>query len=84
MKKFKIALVLLLLTTFSYAQTPFNLRGVKSYYTVVEINTDRIDAKYKNILLNKRDLKRALFPVCGRRLHSRGLDQGQYCRRSLA
>lgn len=52
MKKFKITLILLLLVTFSYAQTPFDLGGVKSYYPVVEINTQRIDTKYKNILLN--------------------------------
>lgn len=52
MKRFKITFTLLFLATFSQAQTPFDLAAVKSYYPVVEINTDRIDAKYKNILLN--------------------------------
>lgn len=52
MKIFKAVLLLLLLTPFGHAQTPFDLSGIKSYYPVVEINTDRIDAKYKTILLD--------------------------------
>jgi hypothetical protein len=52
MKTFKLIVFLSLFASFLHAQTPFDLGGVKSYYPVVEINTDRIDAKYKNILLN--------------------------------
>lgn len=52
MKKFKIAVLIMLLAATLSANTPFDLSGVKSYYPVVEINSERIDAKYKNILLS--------------------------------
>jgi len=52
MKRFKAALLALFICVYGYAQTPFDLTGVKSYYPVVEINSDRIDAKYKHILLD--------------------------------
>ena len=41
-----------LFASFIYAQTPFVLTGVKSYYPVVELNSDKIDTKYKEILLD--------------------------------
>lgn len=50
MKKLLFALVFF--TTFTYAQTPFDLGGIKSYFPVVELNTDRIDIKYKAQLLD--------------------------------
>lgn len=50
MKKLLFALVFF--TTFIYAQTPFDLGGIKSYFPVVELNTDRIDIKYKAQLLD--------------------------------
>ncbi len=52
MKKLKFILSSLLLASFLQAQTPFVLTGVDSYYPVVEINTDKIDMKYKQILLD--------------------------------
>lgn len=52
MKFIKITLFLSLFTSFVYAQTPFILSGVKSYYPVVEINSDKIDPKYKELLVD--------------------------------
>ncbi|MDQ1245142.1 MAG: hypothetical protein QG565_1483 [Campylobacterota bacterium] len=52
MKTVKIFLLLSVLAASVYAQTPFVLSGIKSYYPVVEINTDKIDTKYKQIILN--------------------------------
>ena len=43
---------LLLISSLLHADTPFDLSGIKSYYPVVRINSDKIDAKYKQILLN--------------------------------
>lgn len=52
MKLFK-AFFLFFFFVFSLeAQTPFVLTGVQSYYPVVELNTDKIDAKYKELLLD--------------------------------
>jgi hypothetical protein len=48
----KTVLFLLFFAASVYAQTPFVLSGVKSYYPVVEINTDKIDTKYKQIILD--------------------------------
>ncbi|MFA5234266.1 MAG: hypothetical protein WC390_07700 [Sulfurimonas sp.] len=52
MRTVKIFLFLSIFTASIYAQTPFVLSGVKSYYPVVEINTDKIDTKYKQIILD--------------------------------
>lgn len=71
MKTVKIFLLLSILTASIYAQTPFVLSGVKSYYPVVEINTDKIDTKYKQIILDmmvgenaiRLDTKEEIFVV---------------------
>lgn len=52
MKLLKSLIAFVMVTQFAYAQTPFDLGGVKSYYPVVELNTDRIDVKYKTQLLD--------------------------------
>lgn len=52
MKFIKTSIFLSLFALFANAQTPFELSGVKSYYPVVELNSDRIDKKYKQILLD--------------------------------
>jgi len=44
--------ICLLLAYTAHAQTPFVLTGVKSYYPVVELNTDKIDASYKKRILD--------------------------------
>ncbi|ABB43448.1 hypothetical protein Suden_0167 [Sulfurimonas denitrificans DSM 1251] len=54
MSKFKTIFVTLFFLFFAShvgAQTPFTLSGVKSYYPVVELNTDKIDIKYKEKIL---------------------------------
>lgn len=51
MKTIKLAILLSIFTSFLYAQTPFMLTGIKSYYPVVEINSNKIDKKYKKIIL---------------------------------
>jgi hypothetical protein len=62
MRIFQSLLILFLLKSFLYAQTPFVLSGVRSYYPVVEITSDKIDPKYKQIILDmvikrSKDLK---------------------------
>lgn len=52
MRLIKIFLFLSLFAAFANAQTPFELSGVKSYYPVVELNSDKIDKKYKQLLLD--------------------------------
>lgn len=52
MKSTKILIFLSLFAIFANAQTPFELSGVKSYYPVVELNSDKIDKKYKQIILD--------------------------------
>lgn len=52
MKIFKTILFLSLFSSSIWAQTPFVLTGVKSYYPVVELNTDKIDASYKKRILD--------------------------------
>lgn len=52
MRTVKIFLFLSIFAASIYAQTPFILSGVKSYYPVVEINSDKIDTKYKQIILD--------------------------------
>lgn len=46
-----VALFFLCFISHVQAQTPFTLSGVKSYYPVVEFNTDKIDTKYKEQIL---------------------------------
>jgi len=41
---------LILIMSSLQAQSPYILTGVKYYYPVVEINTDKIDVKYKSII----------------------------------
>lgn len=48
----KKIIVLLFLSLSLHAQSFFILSGVKSYYPVVEINSDKIDLKYKGLLLD--------------------------------
>lgn len=45
-------IILLFLALSLHAQSFFILSGVKSYYPVVEINSDKIDPKYKELLLD--------------------------------
>jgi hypothetical protein len=52
MKLFKNIIAFAMLAQLAYAQTPFDLGGIKSYYPVVEISTNRVDTKYKDILLD--------------------------------
>ncbi len=52
MSLLKNIILLLLLVQFTYAQTPFVLTGIKSYYPVVELNTDKIDVKQKQKILD--------------------------------
>ena len=52
MKIFKTVLFLSLFASSIWAQTPFVLTGVKSYYPVVELNTDKIDVKQKQKILD--------------------------------
>lgn len=52
MRTVKIFLLLSIFAASIYAQTPFVLSGVRSYYPVVEINSDKIDIKYKQIILD--------------------------------
>ena len=52
MMKFFKWLLLLLLSTTLYAQSPYILTGIKAFYPVVEINTDKIDPKYKQAILD--------------------------------
>jgi len=51
-KIFKTVLFLSLFASSIWAQTPFVLTGVKSYYPVVELNTDKIDVKQKQKILD--------------------------------
>jgi len=55
-------LLLLLLSTSLYAQSPYILTGIKAFYPVVEINTDKIDPKYKQEIL---DLIKAQAKIYG-------------------
>lgn len=52
MKIFKMILFVSLFASFLHAQSFFVLSGIKSYYPVVEINSDKIDLKYKGLLLD--------------------------------
>jgi len=51
MKLLKL-LLLIFLSTSLYGQSPYILTGVKAFYPVVEINTDKIDTKYKQEILD--------------------------------
>lgn len=73
MKTVKIFLLLSIFTASIYAQTPFVLSGVKSYYPVVEINTDKIDTKYKQIILDMMVEKSKKLGVETRNFSSRSL-----------
>ncbi len=73
MKTVKIFLLLSILAVSIYAQTPFVLSGVKSYYPVVEINTDKIDTKYKQIILDMMAKKSAKLGVETKNFSSRSL-----------
>lgn len=52
MKLLRNIILLLMFSQLAVAQTPFILTGVKSYYPVVEINTNKIDPKYRDVLLD--------------------------------
>lgn len=52
MKLLRNLFICLLLAYTAHAQTPFVLTGVKSYYPVVELNTDKIDVSYKKRILD--------------------------------
>ncbi|MDK9692884.1 MAG: hypothetical protein OEL19_01395 [Sulfurimonas sp.] len=52
MKIFKIILFVSFFVSSIWAQTPFVLTGIKSYYPVVELNTDKIDVKQKQKILD--------------------------------
>ena len=52
MKILNTFLFLSVFSSFLFAGTPFILSGVKSYYPVVEINSDKIDKKYKDVILD--------------------------------
>jgi hypothetical protein len=56
-----------------YAQTPFVLTGVKSYYPVVEINSDKIDPKYKQIILDMMIKKSTELKIDTKNFSSRSL-----------
>ncbi|MFA5461350.1 MAG: hypothetical protein WC274_04650 [Sulfurimonas sp.] len=55
------------------AQTPFTLTGIKSYYPVVEFNTDKIDTKYKEQILNMLIEKSAELGVETKNFSTRSL-----------
>jgi hypothetical protein len=48
--KFAKLLLVICLSIPLFAQSPYILTGVKSYYPVVEINSDNIDMKYKALI----------------------------------
>jgi len=48
--KFAKLLLVICLSIPLFAQSPYILTGVKSYYPVVEINSDNIDVKYKTMI----------------------------------
>lgn len=73
MKTLKLLLLLSLFTSFLHAQTPFVLTGVKSYYPVVEINTDKIDVKYKQIILDMIIKKSSQLGIDTKNFSSRSL-----------
>lgn len=52
MKIIKAVLFISVLATLLYAKSPFTLTGVKSYYPVVELHSEKIDKKYKKIVLD--------------------------------
>lgn len=55
------------------AQTPFTLTGVKSYYPVVEFNTDKIDTKYKEQILEMLIKKSTKLGIETKNFSSRSL-----------
>jgi hypothetical protein len=73
MKLFRVALFLSIFTSIIYAQTPFVLTGVKSYYPVVEINSDKIDPKYRQIILDMMVRKSTELKVETKNFSSRSL-----------
>jgi hypothetical protein len=73
MKTFKLLLFLSVFTSLMYAQTPFVLTGVKSYYPVVEINSDKIDPKYKQIILDMMIKKSTELKIDTKNFSSRSL-----------
>ncbi|MDP2892756.1 MAG: hypothetical protein Q8N78_00125 [Sulfurimonas sp.] len=73
MKTFKLFLFLSVFTSLIYAQTPFVLTGVKSYYPVVEINSDKIDPKYKQIILDMMIKKSTELKIDTKNFSSRSL-----------
>ncbi|OHE12618.1 MAG: hypothetical protein A2525_07035 [Sulfurimonas sp. RIFOXYD12_FULL_36_11] len=73
MKTFKLFLFLSVFTSLMYAQTPFVLTGVKSYYPVVEINSDKIDPKYKQIILDMMIKKSTELKIDTKNFSSRSL-----------
>jgi hypothetical protein len=73
MKTFKLFLFLSVFTSLMYAQTPFVLTGVKSYYPVVEINSDKIDPKYRQIILDMMIKKSTELKIDTKNFSSRSL-----------
>lgn len=73
MKMLKLLGFLSFFTSFLYAQTPFVLTGVKSYYPVVEINSDKIDSKYKQIILDMMIQKSSELKIDTKNFSSRSL-----------
>lgn len=73
MKFIKTVLFLSLFISSVYAQTPFILSGVKSYYPVVEINSERIDPKYKQIILDMMAQKSLELKIDTKNFSSRSL-----------
>lgn len=74
MKIFKIMLFISFFASFLHAQSFFVLSGIKNYYPVVEINSDKIDQRYKGLLLDMllRESKKI------------GIDTKNFSSRSLA
>lgn len=73
MKFFKTIIFLSLFFPPLWAQTPFVLTGIKSYYPVVELNTDKIDVKYKQIILNMVIQKSAKLGIETKNFSTRSL-----------
>jgi len=73
LKTIFVALVLLSFISHVEAQTPFTLTGIKSYYPVVELNTDKIDTKYKEQILDMLIKKSTKLGIETKNFSSRSL-----------
>lgn len=73
MKIFKTMLFLFMFASSIWAQTPFVLTGIKSYYPVVELNTDKIDVKQKQKILDMVVQKSANLGVETKNFSTRSL-----------